>query len=167
MNYSLLGRELLTANEIIALKYKTIIFPTVSNPIFRDTYLYSDIFKEYAGTNKINRNVRMLQKNTKNYYTVEQLKYNYDNKLEVQMQKEIAEMKMESTLSENKINDIVSEIESIFDVTYDKDRIVINKLISEFEQQKLIELIKPGLNMQIMILDNQTIIEITNIEKFL
>ena len=38
---SLLGRELLTANEIIALKYKTIIFPVFGNPIFRDTYMYS------------------------------------------------------------------------------------------------------------------------------
>ena len=44
---SLMGRELMTANEIIGLKYKTIIFPIFSNPIFRDTYLYSDIYPQY------------------------------------------------------------------------------------------------------------------------
>ena len=44
---SLLGRELLTANEIISLKYKTIIFPVFGNPIFRDTYMYSDLYPKY------------------------------------------------------------------------------------------------------------------------
>lgn len=44
---SLMGKELLTVTEIISLKYKTIIFPTVSNPIFRDTYLYSDLCPIY------------------------------------------------------------------------------------------------------------------------
>lgn len=33
---TLMGKELLTANEIITLKYKTIIFLTFGNPIFRN-----------------------------------------------------------------------------------------------------------------------------------
>ena len=77
---SLMGKELLTVTEIIGLKYKTIIFPTVSNPIFRDTYLYSDIFPEYANMSPLERETKVLKRITANYYTVEDLKENY-NKL--------------------------------------------------------------------------------------
>lgn len=71
---SLLGRELLTANEIINLKYKTIIFPTVSNPIFRDTYLYSDVFPKCKNLTPIERKTNYLKRLTDNYYTVENMK---------------------------------------------------------------------------------------------
>ena len=37
---SLISRRLLTADEIKQLHYKTIIFPTVGYPIFRDTVVY-------------------------------------------------------------------------------------------------------------------------------
>lgn len=59
---SLVGRELLTPNEIIALKYKTIIFPTISNPIFRDTYLYNKIFDNVKEFDPIERTSKMLKK---------------------------------------------------------------------------------------------------------
>lgn len=71
---SLLGRELLTANEIINLKYKTIIFPTVSNPIFRDTYLYNDVFPKFKKFEPIFRDESVLKRLTNNYYTVEDMK---------------------------------------------------------------------------------------------
>lgn len=71
---SLVGRELLTANEIINLKYKTIIFPTVSNPIFRDTYLYSDIYPKYKNLEPVFRKENILKRLTNNYYTVDDMK---------------------------------------------------------------------------------------------
>ncbi len=71
---SLMGKELLTANEIIALKYKTIIFPTFGNPIFRDTYLYSDIYPQYKNYPILHRNTKILKRLTENYYTVEKLR---------------------------------------------------------------------------------------------
>jgi len=43
-------------NETINLKYKTIIFPTVSNPIFRDTYLYIDVFPKCKNLTPIEKN---------------------------------------------------------------------------------------------------------------
>jgi len=67
---SLMGKELLTVTEIIGLKYKTIIFPTVSNPIFRDTYLYSDVYPEYASVEPLDRETKVLKRITSNYYTV-------------------------------------------------------------------------------------------------
>lgn len=76
---SLLGRELLTANEIINLKYKTIIFPTVSNPIFRDTYLYSDLFPMYKDLKPIRRKENLLKRLTDNYYTVDLMRKNEED----------------------------------------------------------------------------------------
>lgn len=75
---SLLGRELLTANEIISLKYKTIIFPVFGNPIFRDTYMYSDLYPKYKKVAICEREIKVLKRLTDNYYTVEKLREYYD-----------------------------------------------------------------------------------------
>lgn len=82
---SLMGKELLTVTEIIGLKYKTIIFPTVSNPIFRDTYLYSDLFPEYVDLEPLERETKVLKRIISNYYTVEELRKEYDKKSESYM----------------------------------------------------------------------------------
>ena len=73
-----MGKELLNANEIIGLKYKTIIFPVFGNPIFRDTYMYSDIYPKYKDYPICNRQIKVLTRLSKNYYTVEKLKELYD-----------------------------------------------------------------------------------------
>lgn len=75
---SLLGRELLTANEIISLKYKTIIFPVFGNPIFRDTYMYSDLYPKYKKVAICEREIKVLKRLIDNYYTVEKLREYYD-----------------------------------------------------------------------------------------
>lgn len=75
---SLLGRELLTANEIISLKYKTIIFPVFGNPIFRDTYMYSDLYPKYKKVAICEREIKVLKRLTDNYYTIEKLREYYD-----------------------------------------------------------------------------------------
>lgn len=71
---SLIGRELLTATEIMGLRYKTIIFPITGNPIFRDTYMYSDIYPQYVNYPVLERKSIVLKRLTENYYTVEILK---------------------------------------------------------------------------------------------
>ena len=76
---SLMGKDLLNATEIMALKYKTIIFPTISHPIFRDTYLYSDVYPEYANIDVYERETKILKRTTSNYYTVEELKKLYSS----------------------------------------------------------------------------------------
>lgn len=78
---SLMGRELLTATEIMGLRYKTIIFPITGNPIFRDTYMYSDIYPQYVNYPALERKATVLKRLTQNYYTVEILKslYNKNN----------------------------------------------------------------------------------------
>ena len=72
-NTSLISRRLLTADEIKQLHYKTIIFPTIGYPIFRDTVIYKK-FSCYRG-GFIERKVRPLERLINTYYTVEQLKF--------------------------------------------------------------------------------------------
>lgn len=84
---SLIGKDLLTATEIISLRYKTIIFPIVGNPIFRDTYMYSDIYPEYENYAVLERNTNVLKRLTENYYTVENLKEIYEDKATVKINK--------------------------------------------------------------------------------
>ncbi len=79
---SLMGKDLLTATEIMGLKYKTIIFPTISNPIFRDTYIYSDLFPQFKKLDGIERETKVLKRITSNYYTVEELRKKSDLKNE-------------------------------------------------------------------------------------
>ena len=70
---SLMGRELLTPDEVKQLHYKTIIFPVVGYPIFRDTVLYSKFSCYEAG--EVNREVTSLKDLSNTYFTVEQLDF--------------------------------------------------------------------------------------------
>lgn len=73
---SLIARNLMTADEIKQLHFKTIIFPTKGYPIFRDTVMYKK-FNCYKG-GCIERKIRPLERLVNTYYTVEQLYANKD-----------------------------------------------------------------------------------------
>lgn len=110
---SLLGRELLTANEIISLKYKTIIFPVFGNPIFRDTYMYSDLYPKYKKVAICEREIKVLKRLTDNYYTVEKLREYYDkesnNKEKVITRKIITSSQRQT---KNKMRRIIKNVNS-------------------------------------------------------
>lgn len=114
---SLIGKELLSVTEIIGLKYKTIIFPTVSNPIFRDTYLYSDIYPEFKNIGVYERQSSVLKRITSNYYTVEQLRKNYRNLEDENETTETLNMankfQREINRSMRRVNEIYKEDEEI------------------------------------------------------
>lgn len=69
---NLIGRPLLTADEIKQLHYKTILFPIVGHPILRDTVFYKKfkIFKD----GMIERKSYPLKRFTDYYYTVDDIK---------------------------------------------------------------------------------------------
>lgn len=162
---SLMGKELLTVTEIISLKYKTIIFPTVSNPIFRDTYLYSDLFPIYKNVEVLDRKTKVLKRITSNYYTVEELRRNYNTKnnqiinqaaknmqsrFQQNIQKEIDRVtkNIESVPIENDVvcdNEIVNELKNNLFIDYDvevsknndKYCLLINKVINKTDIKKL------------------------------
>ena len=74
-----MGKELLSETEIMSLKHKIIIFSTISNPIFSNTYLYNDIFPKYKDIKKLERSMCALKRNANNYYTVDDMKKLYSN----------------------------------------------------------------------------------------
>ena len=74
---SLISRRLMTADEIKQLHFKTIIFPTVGYPIFRDTVVYQKFSCYQKGM--IERKARPLERLVNTYYTVEQLKFDSQN----------------------------------------------------------------------------------------
>ena len=166
---SLMGKDLLTATEIMALKYKTIIFPTVSNPIFRDTYLYYDLFPQYKNVSVLERETKVLKRVTSNYYTVEELRRNSEIKSQeklnqtsknIQMQfkqnvqKEINKVlkNEENKFIENEVidNDFINNLKNNlfdrYDISINKDEnsfnLLIYKIINKMELKKLEDYIK-------------------------
>lgn len=129
---SLMGKDLLNATEIMSLKYKTIIFPTISNPIFRDTYLYSDVYPQYKDIEELQRDTKILKRTTSNYYTVEELRELHNkqtqklvekvtkkaqNEISKKINKSIKEtLKAKTNSSEDVIMDIRKIIPSTIDI---------------------------------------------------
>ena len=74
---SLIARKLMTPDEIKQLHYKTIIFPIIGYPIFRDTIIYTK-FKCYK-KGYINRSENVLCELKDTYFTVENLKVSERN----------------------------------------------------------------------------------------
>ena len=73
---SLIARDLLTPDEVKNLHYKTIIFPNIGYPIFRDTVIYKKL-SCYSG-GEVERQVIPLLDLKDTYFTVEDIKSKYD-----------------------------------------------------------------------------------------
>ena len=103
---SLMSRNLMTPDEIKQLHYKTIILPTISHPIFRDTVIYKKFSCYKAGC--IERKVRPLARLFDTYFTVEQLKFNNNNNNQ--------EQKIDTAESQikTKLISIINEVIKIF-----------------------------------------------------
>lgn len=84
MNYNgdkttnLIGRDLMTPEEVKQLHYKTIIFPIIGFPIFRDTVLYNKFNCYESG--KVERDSNPLKDLSYTYFTVEQIKHDIKEK---------------------------------------------------------------------------------------
>lgn len=156
---SLMGKELLTANEIIGLKYKTIIFPTFGNPIFRDTYLYSDIYPQYKNYPILQRETKILKRLTENYYTVEnlrELKSDNDNK-KIDVITNDLKQNFKNSLSHQMNRNLKKDI---------KENVRENVVNSEeflFYIQNLRKLLKDKINNEIKIEDNVISFELNKV----
>ena len=69
---SLMARDLLTPDEVKQLHYKTIIFPIIGYPVFRDTVIYNK-FSCYKN-GEVERKINSLKLLDDTYFTVEQIK---------------------------------------------------------------------------------------------
>lgn len=103
---SLMSRNLMTPDEIKQLHYKTIILPTISHPIFRDTVIYKKFSCYKSGC--IERKIRPLARLFDTYFTVEQLKFNNNNNNQ--------EQKIDTAESQikTKLISIINEVIKIF-----------------------------------------------------
>lgn len=73
---SLIARDLLTPDEVKNLHHKTIIFPNIGYPIFRDTIIYKKLSCYSKGELARKRTPLIDLSNT--YFTVENIKTKYD-----------------------------------------------------------------------------------------
>lgn len=69
---SLMARDLLTPDEVKQLHYKTIIFPIIGYPVFRDTVIYNKFSCYKKG--EVARKINSLKLLDDTYFTVEQIK---------------------------------------------------------------------------------------------
>lgn len=93
----LMGRELLTPDEIKQLHYKTIIFPTIGYPIFRDTVVFDKFCCYESG--ELRRESKKLEDLAYTYYTVEQIKFD-DNEESNQLKEENLNQEAQEMLRE-------------------------------------------------------------------
>ncbi len=171
---SLMGRDLMTADEIKQLHYKMIIFPIIGYPIIRDTILYTK-FKIYKD-GMIDRDIYSIQDLSKCYFTVEQINYDY-KKNRGMVKRDNLDNESKNMLNENKNNQInlFREVEEILKkilkgIEYEVNYNEVNELVYmevQFSKgfNKQISLIKNKINNEIYHLnikneDNKVIIEI-------
>ena len=171
----LMGRDLLTPEEVKQLHYKTIIFPIVGYPIFRDTILYNKFSCYKHGA--VTREVQLLKDLSYTYFTVEKL----NNKIKRQKTRH-------GNASDESINDfyeeyklefksIVKEISSIFNnqkyyVSYEFEnsvlfcRITIDNFLSGDDKDRINALKNEKFHLDICNQDEKTIINIHKINFF-
>lgn len=122
---------------------------------------YIDIFKEYKEFNPIERPAKIIKKNTENYYTVEQMRINY----EIPEQNEDDNSYNDNFIKQNNyMQNSINKIEQLFNVKSQGNKIIVNKKISKYEENKVLENIDPMVVVEINILNksNETIITFFN-----
>lgn len=147
MNYNgdkstnLIGRDLMTPEEVKQLHYKTIIFPIIGFPIFRDTILYNKFSCYESGV--VERISNPLKDLSYTYFTVENINHEVKNKRtkDSKVAREYQEA-LELSDREN-LKPIEMVIEKIFktdfDIKYNKTanyRVYMNVIINRSLKQK-------------------------------
>jgi len=139
---SLIARDLLTPDEVKNLHYKTIIFPNVGYPIFRDTVLYKKLSCYSSG--ELPRKASPLKDLKNTYFTVESIKTKYDSLYRNRNDQSLYEEDLSSydgfkKQEIEKLNKIVEIIQNLL-----KDKIRLfgykennNRTFASFETEKL------------------------------
>ncbi len=114
---NLIGRDLMTPEEVKQLHYKTIIFPIIGFPIFRDTVLYNKFSCYKSGI--VERESKPLKDLSYTYFTVENIDYEIPNKRRL-MNKEAKDYYAQLELADKEnLRPLELVIEKIFKTDYD------------------------------------------------
>ena len=167
---NLIGRDLMTPEEVMGLHYKTIIFPIIGYPIFRDTVIYKKFSCYEKGT--IERILNPLRDLSNTYFTVEQIKYESKSNT-VGTEKELFE---EMALQDKKLLKPIEQIiKKIFkqdiDLRYNQEtnyriyiQVTLNRKLNMQEQTLLKYKIKNDMyKTEIIEQKDKTIINIHNV----
>ena len=119
---SLIARNLMTADEIKQLHFKTIIFPTIGYPIFRDTVVYQKFSCYKEGS--INRKARPLGRFENTYYTVEQLKFKIGNNEEPRVNGVVEQKRTKLISIINKIIPIFGNVDKEVEYLVEDDDVI-------------------------------------------
>ena len=138
---SLIARDLLTPDEVKNLHYKTIIFPNIGYPIFRDTVIYKKLSCYSSG--ELERKITPLEDLSYTYFTADNLVLKLDrnrrNRLNTYIEKE------ELTEYEKFKAEEIKKLENVVQVIQDtlKDKIKLfeykennNRTYASFELSK-------------------------------
>ena len=167
---NLIGRDLMTPEEVMGLHYKIIIFPIIGFPIFRDTVIYKKFSCYEKGT--IERTLKPLKDLSNTYFTVENI--NFDSKSNVvETEKELfEEMALQDKKLLKPIEIILNKIfKQDIDIRYNQSvnyriymQVTLNRKLYMQEQSLLKYKIKNDLyKTEIIEERNITIINIHNI----
>ena len=169
---NLIGRDLMTPEEVKQLHYKTIIFPIIGFPIFRDTVLYNKFACYKPGM--VERNSIPLKDLSYTYFTVENINHEI-SKGRSREDKEAKEYYEALELSDKEnLKPLEFVIEKIFKQDYDIKykieanhrvhlSIKINRSLKQVEKSLLANKIKQELyHTEILEKEEKTIINIYN-----
>ena len=123
MNYNgdrstnLIGRDLMTPEEVKQLHYKTIIFPIIGFPIFRNTILYNKFSCYEAG--KVERTANPLKNLSYTYFTVENINHEMPNKKRGMTKDEKEYYSQLELADKENLRPVELVIEKIFKTDYD------------------------------------------------
>ena len=169
---NLIGRDLMTPEEVKQLHYKTIIFPIIGFPIFRDTVLYNKFSCYKSGI--VERESKPLKDLSYTYFTVESINHQLSNG-RVRENKEAKEYYEALELSDKEnLKPLELIIEKIFKQDYDimykieanhrvHISVKINRPLKQVEKSLLTNKIKPELyHTEVSEKEEKTIINIYN-----
>ena len=156
---SLIARDLLTPDEVKNLHYKTIIFPNIGYPIFRDTVIYKKLSCYSSG--ELERVVTPLVDLSNTYFTVEDIKTKYDrlyrNRNDKFIEKpEISEYDLFKEQEQEKLKNIVEIVQeqlkdkiSLFEFKENNNRTYASFELSKPLNTKELTFIKGKINKEV------------------
>ena len=120
---SLIARDLLTPDEVKNLHYKTIIFPNIGYPIFRDTVIYKKLSCYTSG--EVKRKICPLLDLSNTYFTVENIKTKFDREYRnrVDKSKEHEELPEYEEFRQEEIKKLEKVVDTINELLKDKLRL--------------------------------------------